>query len=367
MRVFLENSTRLQLCDPTELARVEPGQWAQTSVAKLLTQLIEAMPQLNDALTAGYFAHSVIHQQQRSRACRTPLRVMNYRITHRTTYAYSAQVAVSHHAARLRPRDTDTQRCLEFGLSFDPEPDLLTEHTDSFGNRVSCFSMQKLHTHFEVVSRSHVSLTPVLQPDPAQTPPGRTWPRCFVIRCQSICWIPASSSSAARCWCMRCRCGFCAAQFHQGPPGARGAADLCRRIHREFVFDPKATTISTPLAEVLENKRGVCQDFAHLAIASLRAMGLPARYISGYLRTRPPAGKPRLVRASMPRMHGLPVLCPALAGWISIPPTTASPRWTTSPSPSAVISPMSVPCAASSPAVEAHSVGVGVDVEPVEA
>ena len=156
MRIFLENSTKLQLCDPTELARVEPGNWAQTQVAKLLNQLIEAMPMLNDALTAGYFAHSTISSSSEAATAETQSAVMNYRITHRTTYDYSAQVAVSHHAARLRPRDTDTQRCLEFGLSFEPEPDLLTEHTDSFGNRVSCFSMQKLHKHFEVVSHSFV-------------------------------------------------------------------------------------------------------------------------------------------------------------------------------------------------------------------
>ncbi|HRH97790.1 MAG TPA: transglutaminase family protein, partial [Prosthecobacter sp.] len=206
---------------------------------------------------------------------------MNYRITHRTTYAYSAQVAVSHHAARLRPRDTDTQRCLEFGLSFDPEPDLLTEHTDSFGNRVSCFSVQKLHTHFEVVSRSHVSLTAVLQPDPAQTP---AWedvaakfrdpvPVDLLDPCQFVYGSPLLVHEMP----MR---NFALPSFTKGRPVLAAAADLCRRIHREFVFDPKATTISTPLAEVLENKRGVCQDFAHLAIASLRAMGLPARYIS---------------------------------------------------------------------------------------
>ena len=96
---------------------------------------------------------------------------MNYRITHRTTYSYSAPVAVSHHAARLRPRDTETQRCKEFALSFDPEPDLFTEHQDSFGNQVSCFSIQKRHARFEVISRSLVTMSPVLQPDPAQTPP----------------------------------------------------------------------------------------------------------------------------------------------------------------------------------------------------
>jgi transglutaminase-like putative cysteine protease len=96
-------------------------------------------------------------------------------------------------------------------------------------------------------------------------------------------------------------------------------ADLSGRIHGEFAFDPKATTISTPLDEVLEKKRGVCQDFAHLAIASLRAMGLPARYVSGYLRTRPPAGKPRLV--GVDASHAWVSCFVPGFGWVDIDPT----------------------------------------------
>ena len=292
---------------------------------------------------------------------------MNYRITHRTTYAYSAQVAVSHHAARLRPRDTDTQRCLEFGLSFDPEPDLLTEHTDSFGNRVSCFSVQKLHTHFEVVSRSHVSLTAVLQPDPAQTP---AWedvaakfrdpvPVDLLDPCQFVYGSPLLVHEMP----MR---NFAQPSFTKGRPVLAAAADLCRRIHREFVFDPKATTISTPLAEVLENKRGVCQDFAHLAIASLRAMGLPARYISGYLRTHPPAGKPRL--QGVDASHAWASCFVPGYGWVDFYPTnycfTALDHITVAIGRDfSDVSPVRGIITGGGK----HSVGVGVDVEPVEA
>lgn len=292
---------------------------------------------------------------------------MNYRITHRTTYAYSAQVAVSHHAARLRPRDTDTQRCLEFGLSFDPEPDLLTEHTDSFGNRVSCFSVQKLHTHFEVVSRSHVSLTAVLQPDPAQTP---AWedvaakfrdpvPVDLLDPCQFVYGSPLLVHEMP----MR---NFAQPSFTKGRPVLAAAADLCRRIHREFVFDPKATTISTPLNEVLENKRGVCQDFAHLAIASLRAMGLPARYISGYLRTHPPAGKPRL--QGVDASHAWASCFVPGFGWVDFDPTndcfTALDHITVAIGRDfSDVSPVRGIITGGGK----HSVGVGVDVEPVEA
>ncbi|MFO1484752.1 MAG: transglutaminase family protein [Verrucomicrobiaceae bacterium] len=245
---------------------------------------------------------------------------MNYRITHRTTYVYAESVAVSHHAARLRPRDTDTQRCKEFRLEFDPEPDLKTEHIDSFGNLVSCFSIQKLHTRFEVTSRSLVSLAPVLQPDPAQTPPWEEVAALFrdpvavdlLDPCQFVFRSPLLTHEAPQR-------EFALPVFKKGRPVLAAVADLCQRIHREFVFDPRATTVSTPLSEVFENKRGVCQDFAHLAIASLRAMGLPARYVSGYLRTRPPPGKTRLV--GVDASHAWVSCFVPGFGWVDIDPT----------------------------------------------
>ncbi len=292
---------------------------------------------------------------------------MNYRITHRTTYLYSSQVAVSHHAARLRPRDTETQRCLEFGLSFDPEPDLLTEHTDSFGNRVSCFSVQKLHKHFEVTSRSLVSLVPVLQPDPLQTPAWEAVAAMFrdpvpvdlLDPCQFVFGSPLLLHE------MPLR-DFALPSFTKGRPVLAATADLCRRIHREFVFDPKATTISTPLNEVLEKKRGVCQDFAHLAIASLRAMGLPARYISGYLRTHPPAGKPRL--QGVDASHAWASCFVPGFGWVDFDPTnncfTSLDHITVAIGRDfSDVSPVRGIITGGGK----HSVGVGVDVEPVGA
>ncbi|WP_395717166.1 transglutaminase N-terminal domain-containing protein [Prosthecobacter sp.] len=245
---------------------------------------------------------------------------MNYRITHRTSYVYSEPVAVSHHAARLRPRDTMTQKCREFRLGFDPEPDLKTEHTDSFGNQVSCFSIQKLHARFEVVSRSFVSLAPVLQPDPAQTP---AWEDVAALFCDPVavdlldpCQFVFRSPLLVHELPQR---EFALPSFKKGRPVLAAVADLSRRIHREFVFDPRATTISTPLSEVLANKRGVCQDFAHLAIASLRAMGLPARYVSGYLRTRPPPGKARLV--GVDASHAWVSCFVPGFGWVDFDPT----------------------------------------------
>jgi len=291
---------------------------------------------------------------------------MNYRITHRTTYAYSESVAVSHHAARLRPRDTDTQQCKEYTLSFDPEPDHFTEHTDSFGNLVSCFSIQKLHARFEVTSRSLVTLSRVLQPEPAQTPPWEAVAAMFrdpvpadlLDPCQFVFRSPLLIHE------MPLR-EFALPSFKKDRPVLAAAADLCARIHREFVFDPKATTISTPLAEVLAKKRGVCQDFAHLAIASLRAMGLPARYVSGYLRTHPPAGKPRLV--GVDASHAWVSCFVPGFGWVDIDPTndcfTSLDHITVAIGRDfSDVSPVRGIITGGGK----HSVGVGVDVEPLD-
>lgn len=290
---------------------------------------------------------------------------MKYRITHRTTYHYSSQVAVSHHAARLRPRDTETQRCMEFSLSFDPEPDLRTGHVDSFGNEVACFSVQKLHNHFEVVSRSFVSLMPVLQPDPLQTPAWEEVAALFrdpvsadlLDPCQFVYVSPLLVPEVQ----LR---DFALPSFPKGRPILAATADLFRRIYKEFVFDPKATTISTPLKEVLEKKRGVCQDFAHLAIASLRAMGLPARYISGYLRTHPPAGKPRL--QGVDASHAWASCFVPGFGWVDFDPTnncfTSLDHITVAIGRDfSDVSPVRGIITGGGK----HTVGVGVDVEPV--
>lgn len=142
-------------------------------------------------------------------------------------------------------------------------------------------------------------------------------------------------------------------------------ADLSRRIHRDFVFDPRATTISTPLSEVLANKRGVCQDFAHLAIASLRAMGLPARYVSGYLRTHPPAGKPRL--QGVDASHAWVSCFVPGFGWVDIDPTndcfTSLDHITVALGRDfSDVSPVRGIITGGGK----HTVGVGVDVEPLD-
>jgi transglutaminase-like putative cysteine protease len=245
---------------------------------------------------------------------------MKYRVSHTTTYRYSQPVTVSHHVARLQPRPTNTQREQDFALEITPEPSLRTTHTDYFGNRVCSFSIEQLHTRLEVTARSIVEVTPeqlpVLEVSPAwesvaamfrdPVSPAVADAYQFVFDSPLLHARPELAEYAQP-------------SFASDTPLLVGVRDLTARIHRDFKFDPEATTVSTPLDEVFEKRHGVCQDFAHLGIACLRSIGLPARYVSGYLRTDPPPGKPRLVGADFSHAW-FSVLCPHV-GFVDFDPT----------------------------------------------
>ena len=245
---------------------------------------------------------------------------MNYHITHSTLYEYSAPVSVSHHVARLEPLITATQSRESFSLRIFPEPALRKARTDYFGNQLCFFAIQEIHTQLEIVTHSRVSVQPrraapnesaaawesvaEMFRDPVS--PEVVEPYQFVFDSPQIRVAPDLADYAR-------------ASFDEATPLIAGARDLTRRIFKDFKFDPKATTVATPLEEVWEKRRGVCQDFAHLGIACLRSIGLPARYVSGYLRTRPPEGKPRLVGADASHAW-FSVFAPG-TGWVDFDPT----------------------------------------------
>lgn len=245
---------------------------------------------------------------------------MEYRITHRTTYTYSEPVSVSHHAARFEPLSTPAQVCREFQIRVEPQPSVIKTHTDYFGNRVCVFSIQCLHQRMEVVATSTVSVSPATPPDFASSPAWEQVQRRFrdpvspedarpYEFCMDSPLVKAMPEFAA----------YAQESFAPGLPLLACARDLSQRIHRDFQYDSRATDVATPLAEVWSQRRGVCQDFAHVAIACIRALGLPARYVSGYLRTVPPEGMPRLVGADASHAW-FAVHCPKL-GWVDFDPT----------------------------------------------
>jgi transglutaminase-like putative cysteine protease len=245
---------------------------------------------------------------------------MKYSITHRTLYEYDAPVTASHHVTRLEPRASNAQECEVFSLTIFPEPTLRKTRQDYFGNRLCFFAVQEIHSKLEIITHSRVTVSAKKVSD-LENP--TTWeevaslfrdpvspevvePYQFVFDSPQV---RASQELAA----------YAAESFGKGTPLFAGAADLTRRIFEDFKYDPKATTVATPLEEVWNKRRGVCQDFAHLGIACLRSIGLPARYVSGYLRTRPPAGQPRLVGADASHAW-FSIFCPG-TGWVDFDPT----------------------------------------------
>jgi transglutaminase-like putative cysteine protease len=240
---------------------------------------------------------------------------VQYEVVHTTEYDYSESVAVSHHMARLSPRVLPHQQCPDHDLQIDPAPAVMTTHTDYFGNAVTYFAMQGAHKRLTVRARSRVVLEATSPPVPSDTPPWETVADRAALPLEALQFlfdaalIPTSSELTA----------YARAAF---PPGRRlldAVLELTRRIHEEFTFDPEATTVATTLADVFRSRRGVCQDFARLEIACLRSLGLPARYVSGYLETVPPAGCSRLLGADASHAW-LAVYCPG-AGWIHVDPT----------------------------------------------
>ena len=245
---------------------------------------------------------------------------MTYNLTHRTLYEYAAPVSVSHHVARLEPRATATQTRESFSLQIFPEPALRKARTDYFGNRLCLFSVQEVHSKLEIITHSRVTVGAKNLPAPEQSPSWETAAQMFrdpvspevVEPYQFIFDSPQIRASLELS-------DYARESFAKETPLPAGARDLTRRIFEDFKFDSKATTIATPLEEVWEKRHGVCQDFAHLGIACLRSLGLPARYVSGYLRTHPPEGRPRLAGADASHAW-FAVFSPGI-GWMDFDPT----------------------------------------------
>lgn len=246
---------------------------------------------------------------------------MKFRVRHVTTYRYEDPVLLSHHAAHLSPREAVGQRHGDVRLRISPLPAVLQEgKLDYFGNPTTFFTIQDAHSKL-VVDASFVVET---SPQPALPHLDATaWDRVaadlgnggkpqmaeamdFLFPSYQVPYVAEARDYAAP-------------SFTPGRALTEAVMDLTGRIHADFAFDPEATAVGTPLAQVFAERRGVCQDFAHLGIACIRAMGLAARYVSGYIRTMPPPGKPRLVGADASHAW-LSVFLPGW-GWLDVDPT----------------------------------------------
>ncbi len=246
---------------------------------------------------------------------------MRYRVRHITTYDYQDSVSVSHHIVRLTPRTLAHQVCSQTAIHVTPMPPVAAvTHNDYFGNPVTSFTLQEPHDKLSVEAVSELEVTPPTAPDFANSTPWET------VR-DSLATDHSETALDAYQFVFDSRristkpelADYGRESFGAGRPLLEGALHLTGRINRDFRFDTKATEVSTPVETFFEKRRGVCQDFAHLQIACLRSLGLPARYVSGYLRTYPPAGKPRLIGADA--SHAWCAAWSPETGWIDFDPT----------------------------------------------
>ena len=250
-----------------------------------------------------------------------------YHVLHQTRYRYADEVVSSHNEAHLLPRALATQTPSNVQLRIDPAPDAVRWHQDYFGNDVVFFNLQTAHRELTIRTESDVALAPAPRFDPARSAPweevaaGVRLPRtdaaldAFEYVFDSP-FVAASETLAA----------YARPSFPPGRPLGEAVLDFSRRIHGDFHYDPAATTLDTPVEDALRERHGVCQDYAHVMIGGLRSLGLPARYVSGYLRSRrkakaeakPPA-KGELVGTEASHAW-VAAWCPTL-GWFEVDPT----------------------------------------------
>lgn len=223
---------------------------------------------------------------------------MRYTVTHITTYQYQEAVAVSHNLVHLGPRDLPYQRVLGHQLTVSPDPTVFHRSRDYFGNQVATITVQSPHRELVVTAATTIERVTPITPDPLATPPWEavadTVRRADLAELLPVVEYAYPSFMVPSDPVFR---DFASETFTPERPILDAAAELSHRINTEFTYDSGATTVTTPVQDALARRRGVCQDFALVLIGSLRAMGLPARYVSGYLETSPPPGRPRMVGA----------------------------------------------------------------------
>ena len=246
---------------------------------------------------------------------------MKYRIHHKTRYQYTLPVSHCYNLAYVLPRATERQRIDDIKIEVSPKVSTRVQHTDYFGNHFLQFSIEKDHHELEVSITSELSIkdnTGNINLD-------------FGTPCAYVKYLLKNSKD----WETLCArefmldspmvqqhpdlADYAASSFSDDRPFLSAVMDLTQRIYKDFTYDPQFSDVATPLADVLKHKRGVCQDFAHLAIGCLRSLGYPARYVSGYLETLPPPGQEKLIGADA--THAWFAVYSPGEGWYEFDPT----------------------------------------------
>ena len=245
---------------------------------------------------------------------------MNYRITHTTKYTYEGKVSLCHNETRLTPKTTAFQVCTNSIISVDPWPKLISERTDFFGNIAHYFSIEKPHHELNVTAVSYVTTSKVSYQ--LGISESLSWEAAkdqinfhaleYMDERQYMLESPLIGSLVEiEAYALK--------SFTPNRPVFEAVHHLMHRIYEDFDFVPGFTNVTTSLSEVMKERKGVCQDFAQLGIACLRAVGLPARYVSGYIETNPPLGKEKLVGADA--SHAWFSVFVPHTGWLDFDPT----------------------------------------------
>ena len=237
---------------------------------------------------------------------------MRYRVRHRNRYQYGQPVSLCHSHATLLPRDTLNQQVLSARLTTLPHIEDINERQDLFGNRVSQFSIDEVHAELNVLAESEVEVRPIrvdldrdIAWDDQPAIPAKT--RLY---CRPSVYVPTANPEIQR---------FASGFFTVGRGLLESTNALNELIFHEFVYDQDFSDLETPVGLVLSEKRGVCQDFAHLMLATLRSQGVACRYVSGYLETDPPPDQPKLLGADA--SHAWVSVFVSGTGWIDFDPT----------------------------------------------
>ncbi len=244
---------------------------------------------------------------------------MKYRLNHITTYSGSEPISVGHNQAWLRPRQLPYQNCESSELKISPPPSMLTYRDDAFGNTVATFSFDEGYDALRIEAKSVVTVhrqrttAPVtksweiVNKDIHKLRTEAEFQALHFVYDSPLAFVFPEAEAYAR------------TSFPPGRPIAEAAIHLMQRVHQDFKFDPHTTTVSTPVTLVLEQRSGVCQDFAHVMLSMLRSFGVAARYVSGYIRTYPKPGQPRLVGADASHAW-VSIFCGPDAGWVDLDP-----------------------------------------------
>ncbi len=249
--------------------------------------------------------------------------MVRYHITHRTTYQYASEVTHCHNEAQITPRFTQTQTPVETRIIVSPRPAMSNERQDYFGNRVFYFAVQESHQMLEIVSENLVDVSersgpsgrePIFPPSPpwedVRDAASRAWDvRDFLMEASHVATGRPFADFASDC-------------FFPGRPFLEAVWALNLKINSQIVYMPGSTNVSTSTFDVLRQGRGVCQDFTHLALACMRSLGLPARYVSGYIESNRSGGRPHLQGADA--SHAWFGAWTPEFGWLDFDPTNRS-------------------------------------------